>query len=207
MLTVVVWTIMGMSIALFLVINLSVLFIHYPHWGISVHETRTEYWRLLYYLQVPWPLSLNLKQIPVSSAGIHHFAAVRHLFLINDGLGLISTAASWRLIKKLRQQRDFWYFPLPLKLVMLILLILATIALVDFPSFFVASHFVLFNDHNWVFSVSRDPIILLMPVEFFTKLFTLWVGLVFFFLFIFWGWIYWHLRFLKLWTKETNYSW
>ena len=73
---------------------------------------------------------------------------------------------------------------------MSILAVILTMMLVDFPSLFITSHYWLFAKMDWVLNPRVDPIILLMPLSFFTELFIVWVSLVFFFLAVLWGYLH-----------------
>lgn len=94
----------AIGIALFITINLSPLFIHIPgqhQLGLSLQQIRADYYRLILYLQQPWPGQLRLRNIPLTAQAINHFRDVRHLLLTGETLGLLSLiGVVWLLSNK-----------------------------------------------------------------------------------------------------------
>lgn len=203
-LTVVVITITIVSIAFFITCNLSPLFISYPlhQLSLSIKEINSDYFRLLAYLEIPWTNHLELKNITLSPNGYQHFRDVRNYLLANELVMVASTILCLRVIGKRKRRKQLWELLVPLELVMVVLLIATVLLVINFPTIFVGSHYLLFQNLDWVMSPQSNGIILLMPVSFFMKLFTIWMGLVFFFLGLLWLWI--RLRFLKLWFEVTS---
>lgn len=197
-LVVVAYTMMAMSVALFLALNLSVLFIHYPHRNISVAAARNDYLRLLWYLQDPGNHQLLLRHIPLSKVGYRHFKDVRLIMIVNEALMVISGSLVFILLRKIRRVKTTWQLLKPLEAIMTILIIIFTMVFVNFPTLFVRFHFLIFANHDWVFTANSDPIILMLPVSFFTHVFLLWGGLFFTLLLILWSGVYVSWRFLKL---------
>jgi integral membrane protein (TIGR01906 family) len=197
-LVIVVYTMMAMSVALFLALNLSVLFIHYPHWNISVVAARNDYLRLLWYLQDPGNHQLLLRHIPLSKVGYRHFKDVRLIMIVNEAVMIISGSLVFILLRKIRRGKITWQLLKPLEAIMTILIIIFTMVFVNFPTLFVRFHYLIFANHDWVFKANSDPIILMLPVNFFTHVFLLWGGLFFTFLLVLWGGIYVSWRFLEL---------
>lgn len=197
-LTVVVITIAIVSIAFFITCNLSPLFISHPlhQLHLSVKEINSDYFRLLAYLELPWSNHLELERIRLSPSGYQHFMDVRTYLLTNEVIMVASTIPCLWLVGKRKRRKQLWELLVPLELVMVVLLITTVLLVINFPTIFVSSHYLLFHNLAWVISPRSSGIILLMPVSFFMKLFTIWMGLVFLFLGLLWLWI--RLRFLKL---------
>ncbi|MDO4903394.1 MAG: TIGR01906 family membrane protein [Limosilactobacillus sp.] len=182
-LTAVVVTITMASIAFFLTVNLSALLIHYPV-GMSVSRVRGDYWRLLRYLQLPG--RLDFTYIPISQHGLRHFADVKIYIVLNELLMLVLAGISFTLTHKLKRRGQLWLLLAPLKWIMCIVLVGVVMSAVNFDTIFVGTHYMLFNNLDWILDQGRDPVILLMPVGFFTRLYLLWAGMTLFFLALFW---------------------
>lgn len=187
------------SIALFITINVSPLLIVYPKsLAISRAGINADYGRLLTYLELPGTKHLELAHLSLTAAAQSHFADVKRYLLLNELVMVVSTAATLLALRKEKRRQQLWQLLTPLEGVLSMLAILLTMALVDFPSLFIRSHYWLFVNLNWVLDPRTNPIILLMPMSFFTKLFIVWAGLVFLFLIILWGYLRFTTRFTKL---------
>lgn len=196
-LTIAVYTIMAMSVALFLTLNLSVLLIHYPHWNISVAATRNDYLRLLWYLQDPGNHQLLLHHVPLSKVGYRHFKDVRLIMILNETVIIVSGSLVSILLKEICRRKMAWQLLKPLEIIMTVLIISFSMVLVNFSTLFVRFHYLIFANHDWFFKTNTDPIILMLPLSFFTQAFLLWGGLFFTLLLVLWSGIYMSLRFLK----------
>lgn len=203
-LTVIVVIITLASIAFFIVVNSSSLFIHYPvRLGIPQREIRQLYWQLLLYLQVPgvhYQRSVLL-QTPLTLA---HFRDVKSYLVLNEVVMVVGSGLSCWLLKNRKRRGQLWELLAPLQWLIMLLLVVFVMVVVDFPSLFIKGHYLLFNNMDWVISPASDPIILLMPVEFFTHLFYLWGMILLIFLVVFWVDISFRMGLLKFRTKVTN---
>lgn len=140
-------------------------------WANDVHLTFSQlwhnYWQLWQYLNFPWQKSLKLTNFIMSASGRQHFAEVKQLFLINWSVLLASgLALMWPRDKQQKNNRQISY-----RLVLMGSLILASLAISDFDQFFILFHETLFQNNDWVFNPSTDPIILVLPESFFATCF------------------------------------
>lgn len=203
-LTVSVVTIALASIAFFITVNLSPLFIHIPSaLGLSRQQTIGDYCRLLYYLQVPW-CQLKLNAIIISQAGRQHFADVKNYFLLAELCLLISTFAGCRLFAYQKRRRQLWKLLTPLEWLIVICLVSLVMGVVSFPHWFISSHYLLFHNMDWIMSPTSDPVILLLPVSFFAGAFLLWCVLLLFFLAVFWCVVRFNFWFVDFRTQVAN---
>ena len=178
------------SVALFITINVSPWFISHPgSLQVSRNGINSDYRRLLAYLELPGS-RLVLEQMPPTAAARGHFADVKRYLLLNELVMVVSTSAACMLLRKEKRRQQLWQLLSPLAWGMSILVVILTMMLVDFPSLFITSHYWLFAKMDWVLNPRVDPIILLMPLSFFTELFIVWVSLVFFFLAVLWGYLH-----------------
>lgn len=190
--TVVLCVLAIICIALFITINLSPLFLHFPsasQLGATRSQTYADYGRLLCYLQQPWPTRLHLGTIPLSSRALHHFQDVRHLILFAETIGGFSLITSCWLLGKQKRRGQLWRLLSPLKWLICSLVMIAWLPIINFSTDFVKLHQILFTNQDWIFSVQNDPIILLMPEQFFWQLFIMTVLIALGLLVILWGWL------------------
>jgi len=65
------------------------------------------------------------------------------------------------------------YFNQVFKYIAIAGIILAILMAINFDGFFVVFHEVLFRNSDWLFDPSKDPVINVLPEEFFTQCFVL----------------------------------
>lgn len=208
--TIVLCALAAIGIAFFITVNLSPLFIHLPSVG-SLHLTRgqirADYWRLLAYLEFPWVRHLQLKSIPLTAQAITHFYDVRRLFLSGELVGGISLIIAGWLLGKQKRQGQLWRLLSPLKWLLYLIVMFAWIPLINFSTDFIAFHRLLFTNQDWLFSPRRDPIILLMPEQFFWHLFMIWLVIAILLIGSLWGWLMFKLGLSQFRTNKANNRW
>lgn len=198
------------GIALFITLNLSLLLIHIPSHGqldLTSQQVRGDYWRLLLYLQQPWPACLRLVNIPLTARAIDHFRDVRHLLLSGEVVGLFSLISTIWLLNKQKRQGQLWRVLLSLKWLLYFLVMVIWLPLINFSTDFIRFHRIIFCNQDWILLSRRDPIILLMPEQFFWHLFIIFIVIILGLLGILWGWLALQLGLLKLRTDKTDDSW
>lgn len=141
--------------------------------GLSFESILENYYVLLKYLHFPWVKSLTLPDFPVSASGAFHFYEVKNLFLLNYAFLLVSFVGAFLYLRKLKQIKGFWRLVQPFKLAIFIPFILLFVLAMDFDWMFVMFHQLLFNNDAWLFNAATDPIILVLPEEFFMYCFIL----------------------------------
>lgn len=189
----------AVSIALFIVLNCSIMFIHLPQGQLKISKgnLRSDYWQIIKYLQLPWIEHLRLTYIPITKSALAHFQEVRHLILTNELVIVISGLLLPKSLLKIKRQNQLWRLILPFKLMIIMLIVVVFMGMTDFTSAFIQFHHLVFNNMNWIFNPKNDPVILLMPEQFFEVLFILWCGIagIIFSLFYIWTWWQLHLFF------------
>ena len=127
---------------------------------------------LMNYLINPLETKLSMPDFPSSASGLHHFAEVKNLFMLVFFLTIILIPFTIRFIK----ENLSIVFHNALRVVMLFPLAIGVIAwLIGFDRFFVAFHEVLFRDNNWLFDPATDPIISVLPEQFFMHSFLIFL--------------------------------
>ena len=127
---------------------------------------------LMNYLINPLETKLSMPDFPSSASGLHHFAEVKNLFMLVFFLTIILSPFTIRFIK----ENLSIVFHNALRVVMLFPLAIGVIAwLIGFDRFFVAFHEVLFRDNSWLFDPATDPIISVLPEQFFMHSFLIFL--------------------------------
>ncbi|QBP18714.1 TIGR01906 family membrane protein [Acetilactobacillus jinshanensis] len=171
-LTIIIFVIL---LSVFLTINVSGLFywIAIQHFhlrqisGLSSASLMKCYFFMLRYLQVPWDSHLNLEFFRSSQKGLAHFRDVRHLIMANNLCLIVLGVVSHMLIKQLIKKDLLWKLINPFKIFLTFILVIMSIALVNFQNFFIKFHQVMFRNRDWVFSVRLDPVIKVLPTGYF----------------------------------------
>lgn len=130
---------------------------------------------LMNYLTNPFAKVLDMPNFSSSADGLKHFADVKHLFHLAQAIFLIGLPAVFYFWKevvqkgygKLYQKVFIWMLLTPVMIALVGLLI-------GFDSFFVLFHHLLFpGDSTWLFNPLTDPVIYILPQEFFLHCFIL----------------------------------
>lgn len=152
--------------------------------SLSEKELLINFDQLMRYLNTPWITGLKLSDFPVSASGALHFYEVKRLFLVNYGVLLASLIPSFLYVRHLFKNKRLWTLVQPFKIAVGVPLIIAVVMAMGFDRFFVAFHGIFFNNDAWIFNPATDPIINVLPEEFFLHCFILFFILleIFFFL-------------------------
>ncbi|MRI04250.1 TIGR01906 family membrane protein [Lactobacillus reuteri] len=183
--------VVAISIALFIVVNISPFFITIPKHllGLSASELIADYGSVIKYIQLPTQRVLELRYLPIASSAVHHFEDVRHLILLNEAVMVVSLPLLVFGLKKQKRQNQLWRLILPFQMLFILLLFSGFMGITNFDVLFIKFHYLFFSNMDWLFDPRTTPIILLMPENFFTVLFGLWLGFILIILLLIWGWI------------------
>lgn len=135
--------------------------------GMSFEQIMDNYTAVMKYLHFPWIDTLVFPDFPVSASGAFHFWEVKMLFYINYGLLFLSGIISFFYIRHLKRTTGFWRLVYPFKIAIFVPLILLLLLAIDFDTMFVMFHELAFDNDAWLFDASTDPIITVLPQEFF----------------------------------------
>lgn len=183
--------VVAISIALFIVINISPFFITIPKQllGLSAAELMADYGNVIKYIQLPTQRVFKLRYLPIDPSAVHHFKDVKRLILLNEAVMLASIPLLVCGLKKQKRQNQLWRLILPFQMLFILLLFSGFMGITNFNAFFIKFHYLFFSNMDWLFDPRTTPIILLMPEKFFTVLFGLWLGFTLIILLLIWGWI------------------
>ena len=153
--------------------------ISWLHLASRVHlENQTiqgNFYVLMDYLTNPFSQQLEMPDLPSSVSGLHHFAVVKGLFHLTQVVALLTApffCLFWKNVVKpdyLSLYRKAFIFMIGLPLGLGLFGVL-----VGFEQFFTLFHQILFvGDDTWLFDPAFDPVILILPEEFFLHCFLL----------------------------------
>lgn len=144
---------------------------------------------LMGYLNNPFEKGLRLPDFPVSASGAHHFFEVKRLFLIDYLVLAVTLIPSIYFLVYLKKNKRFWRLIRPFQIGMFVPIVLGFFMAIGFDRFFILFHETIFNNEDWLFNPATDPIINVLPEQFFMHSFILFFALIelFFALFIFIG--------------------
>ena len=130
---------------------------------------------LMNYLTNPFSQKLAMPDFRSSAAGLHHFQAVKYLFHLAQAVFLVALPALIFFIKKVVKKGFLSLYRRAFLVISLLPLVLGVLAfLIGFNSFFTLFHQVLFaGDNTWMFDPAKDPVIWILPEEFFMHAFIL----------------------------------
>ena len=118
---------------------------------------------LLNYLTNPFSQKLVMPDFRSSAAGLHHFQAVKYLFHLAQAVFLLTLPSLIFFIQKVVKKGFLALYQSS-----------CLAGLVGFNSFFTLFHQVLFvGDNTWLFDPAKDPVIWILPEEFFMHAFIL----------------------------------
>ncbi|MFH5811846.1 TIGR01906 family membrane protein [Companilactobacillus sp. FL22-1] len=149
--------------------------------GMKYGTIMKNYAQMMDYLINPFNWHWHLSDFASSPAGRLHFLDCKKLFLLNFGVFIISGI----IVAKFRKVRA--HFNRVFLWIGIVGIVLAVLMLLNFDEFFVVFHEVLFRNSDWLFDPNKDPIINVLPEEFFTQCFVL-------FFIIFEGWNFWQAK-------------
>lgn len=135
--------------------------------------------QLMTYLLTPWVPILDMSDFPVSASGIKHFADVKWLFQLTQGIFVLGLLPSLAYLGGFYKTKTLWKWQGQFLVALLLPLGIGVFGLlVGFGRFFTLFHNILFpGDSSWLFNPQTDPVILILPAQFFLACFVLFFGL------------------------------
>ena len=138
--------------------------------------------KLMRYLLNPVISKLDMPDITSSQSGLKHFSDVKQLFLLAILLTVILLAPTFLFIKKKR----YIQFYQGIKICLVIPVFIGVMALFGgFDSIFISFHRIFFRDATWLFDPATDPIINILPENYFMLCFMIF-GVIYM---VFWSYL------------------
>ena len=154
--------------------------------GLTQAQLKEECARLVGYLWLWHRQPLELMYFPMSETGVIHFAEVKVFVDYIQILWVFTTTIfTFETYRRLKNKEVLFLKQTAIATVM-ILVTLMLFGIVAFDKLFVLFHEIVFRNDYWMFSSVTDPVIKILPEEFFMHGFFAIVGFVFLFAFILW---------------------
>ena len=130
---------------------------------------------LMGYLTNPLNQALEMPDFPSSASGIHHFAVVKGLFHLAQGVAIVTLPIFYLFWKQVIQKGFLPLYRRALLIILSLPLVLGLVGVfIGFEQFFTLFHQILFvGDDTWLFDPAKDPVILILPEDFFLHCFIL----------------------------------
>ncbi|MGF1372768.1 TIGR01906 family membrane protein [Streptococcus infantarius] len=128
---------------------------------------------LMTYLTNPLSHTLAMPDFPSSASGLKHFGDVKHLFHLAQAVFILLAYPSWHFLKNSRAEKSLFLHQRAFTLAAILPIVIAVIGLlIGFDQFFTLFHEMLFpGDSSWLFNPATDPIIWVLPEEYFMHCF------------------------------------
>ena len=130
---------------------------------------------LMDYLTNPFNQVLEMPDFPSSESGLHHFAVVKGLFHLAQGVAIVTLPIFYLFWKQVIQKGFLSLYRRGLLIMLSLPLVLGLVGVsIGFEQFFTLFHQILFvGDDTWLFDPAKDPVILILPEDFFLHAFLL----------------------------------
>lgn len=134
---------------------------------LSQEGIKTAYDYLIYYINSDEDISFEIPGLPSSEAGAIHFREVKGIFKMLDYLLYGCCAAALYGIYFCAKKREFSFLKLSSNLILIISASAALAFSINFDFAFTLFHKLFFANDYWLFDPATDPVINLLPAEFF----------------------------------------
>ena len=130
---------------------------------------------LMDYLTNPLSRVLNIPDFPSSASGLHHFSVVKGFFHLTQGVAIVTLPFFYLFWKQVIQKGFLPLYRRGLLIMLSLPLVLGLVGVfIGFEQFFTLFHQILFvGDDSWLFDPAKDPVILILPEDFFLHAFLL----------------------------------
>lgn len=137
---------------------------------LTMAQMQANYDRVVEYSLFPWVRELHLETLPMSDAGVQHFAEAKAIFQLFVQCGLIALVAGVVLGSWLwRRHRSSGFLTAGAIIALATPLMLAVPLAIDFDRAFVVFHEIAFDNELWIFDPRTDPIIDYLPEALFMR--------------------------------------
>lgn len=153
--------------------------------NLTISQIKNNYDALIRYQSLFYTKDLILPNFKMSLTGKVHFQEVKYIFNFLQIILIITGIITIKATLKKFRENDFLFFKRVSLLTLLIPLIIAIIASMNFTKSFELFHRILFKNNYWIFDPLLDPVILILPEQFFMHCFILIIIIIITFSLIF----------------------
>ncbi len=134
--------------------------------GFSKKVIKDNYDELIDYNQFFRSGKLKLT-MPMSKEGRIHFAEVKRIFVCVEILCIVTLILSCFLIKRQIAGRNFDFLKSASIMTVLLPSVVGILCAVNWDAAFILFHKIMFQNNYWLFDEATDPVIMILPDEFF----------------------------------------
>ena len=135
--------------------------------GYSAEEVRENYDALIDYNLAWKDGELSFPTLPMSETGRIHFEEVKEIFDIFKYMAVFGGIAGVAGIVFMAKRKEYRYLKMTAVITCGIPVILGILVALFWDKVFVIFHELFFNNDYWIFDSSTDPVIMILPDEFF----------------------------------------
>lgn len=139
--------------------------------GLQAKQLIDSFKEMVDYLIKPQQKVLSLTYFSSSDQGLQHFSDVKFLIFMTMLIMLVSFLLAIPMIKWLKKKRQHRKLTSHFLLARLLPIILLLTMIIAFDKFFIFFHQILFRNNYWLFDPLIDPVITILPQEFFMAIF------------------------------------
>ncbi|MDO5291945.1 MAG: TIGR01906 family membrane protein [bacterium] len=170
----ILFTLFFISIGVILVINCRNIYRHdikalnlVEQTGYSQEEIIKNYDALIDYCSPFNKGELRFPTLPSSESALSHFKEVKDIFIAFYFIAIITGIMLVMAIFYKRKKKDYGYLRTSSITCIVLPLLVGAACAINFDQTFILFHKLFFNNDDWLFDPITDPIILLLPEEFF----------------------------------------
>lgn len=146
--------------------------------NMDVETIKHNYDILIQYQSIFYQGELNLPNFIMSNNGRIHFEEVKVIFEAIQILCITSGIISLFMIRSHIKEKEYEFLKLTSIFSIVIPAFIGMLASIDFDKAFVIFHKIFFRNDFWIFDYRTDPVIMILPQDFFMHCFIMIVGLV-----------------------------
>ena len=168
------WAVLIITLAVTLALNMSFIYKKaikknnlVEETGLSQSEILDNYYVLIDYNNITGPDELEFPNFTMSEGGRIHFAEVKAIFGAIEWTLIIDGALTLILTYFMNRAGWFGYRRWGSMLTLVLPIIVGILAIFFWDTFFVKFHELFFDNDYWLFSVTEDPVITILPESFF----------------------------------------
>lgn len=135
--------------------------------GYAKEIIRENYDALIDYNSVFYTKDLHFPSLPMSENGRIHFVEVKKIFVFVQCLAAITLPLCVCLTLYMKKRKEFLFLKYAGILTLAIPVLLGGLIAANWNSFFVTFHHLFFRNDYWLFDPAYDPVILILPDQFF----------------------------------------
>lgn len=128
---------------------------------------------LMRFLNNPWQKTMVTPDFVMSASGFSHFVEVKNLFILDYVVFLVCLGPALYFFIKMSKTGQNWRLHSLFKKALVVPLLVAAVMALGFNQFFIGFHQLFFNNNDWMFNPCTDPIINILPEDFFMHCFVL----------------------------------